>query len=157
MIKKITKQLVLAASLAVASVASAENIILLSVDGDQEKIEFSEIQNFAVVHTDSTSTFTVNKKDGSTKENIRLFAIGDIHIAKATNIVSATDAISVYPNPVSDKLLIHGAGDSPMVYIMNANGEIVMQSKGSEVVVSSLPEGLYLVKVGGLFAKFLKK
>lgn len=157
MIKRVTKQIVLVSSLVAASVASAESLILLGEDGSQEKIEFSEIQNLTVVNTDSIASFTVNKKDGAKRENIRLFAIGDLQMAKTVNNSSLTETISVYPNPVAERLRIYGAGELPMVYIMNVNGETVMTSKGSEVFVSSLPEGTYLIKVGGLYAKFLKK
>lgn len=157
MVKKVIKNLLIATCLTVANVVSAENLILLGVDGFQDKVEFTQIQNFVVINSDSISTFTANMKDGTKKENIRLFTTKEMQMAKTVDKTAIADSISIFPNPVSDKLRIYGAGESPKVYIMNMNGEIVIESKGSEVIVSSLSEGIYLVKVGGLFAKFLKK
>lgn len=157
MVKSFTKQLALASALSVTSIASAaDHLTLLGADENQEKIEFSNIQNFTVANTNSVPSFTVNKKDGSATENIRLIAIGDF-MANAADVSALNESISIFPNPVSEKLKIYGAGDSPMVCITNSKGETVVEKQGTEINVSSLPEGIYWVKVGGLFAKFLKK
>ncbi len=73
-----------------------------------------------------------------------------------TDIISATDdvadeirAISVYPNPVTDRL--HLDVEIPSTYsIFDVEGNMVMTGKASHTIeVSSLPSGTYLVRWSG--------
>ena len=58
--------------------------------------------------------------------------------------------INVFPNPTSDIITMeNGSFANSFVQIMNANGSLVMQTKTaqSSIDISSLPNGIYLLKV----------
>ncbi len=58
--------------------------------------------------------------------------------------------VSVYPNPVSDYLHIdwHHTIDRPVVYqLLNAAGQVVMETKDNRMEVKSFPEGLYFLRL----------
>jgi hypothetical protein len=68
--------------------------------------------------------------------------------------------ISVYPNPVSEVLNITGAAGMEFSLI-NAQGKSVLHKRitdNQEVLpMSSLPEGVYLAKVGNYLLRIVKK
>lgn len=75
---------------------------------------------------------------------------------------SAENQLSVYPNPVSDWLTINGLdGEKCQLTICNLMGQPIMSSYDSEVNVSSLQSGIYIVYVnhngGSAALKFIKK
>ena len=56
--------------------------------------------------------------------------------------------ISVYPNPVKDKLFIQGIRETTTLEIRNINGQVIYAgniSEGEAIDVSYLPEGIYCV------------
>jgi len=53
--------------------------------------------------------------------------------------------IAVYPNPVEDWLTV--TGEFTGLTLMNMNGAVMLKSKENNVNVSSLPTGVYLLKV----------
>jgi alpha-L-fucosidase 2 len=64
-------------------------------------------------------------------------------------------AISIYPNPVSDKLQIVGLKTMSKVDIFNLQGQrILSQYTDKELNTISLPEGVYLLKVNNMRFKF---
>ena len=89
-----------------------------------------------------------------------LDAIGVIH-DEAHNAVSdfGEDAVSVYPNPVVDKLYIKG-DNVQSVEVYNLVGQQVMTSANEVLDLSNLTEGVYFVRVvcdGGMFTKRIVK
>jgi Secretion system C-terminal sorting domain len=65
--------------------------------------------------------------------------------------------LAVYPNPVSSLLnVVYTEGSS--FQILNLLGQQVLTGKtASQVDVSALPQGTYILKVGAEQAKFLKQ
>lgn len=61
-------------------------------------------------------------------------------------------SFSIYPNPATDNFIIDCAnGQSPDLFVYNIIGEIVLQKEltgnKNEVDISSLPKGIYVIKV----------
>jgi hypothetical protein len=75
-------------------------------------------------------------------------AFGNIH-----NVSTGIDAISVvdftiYPNPVKDMLQINtGNRELEFVNVVDLTGRIYIKARKNTIDVSSLPEGVYLVKL----------
>ena len=59
--------------------------------------------------------------------------------------LSAMNSLQVYPNPAQDVIYIHGEFESIGFY--DAQGRQIFVSKQSRIDVSSLSEGVYLLKV----------
>ena len=70
--------------------------------------------------------------------------------------------ISIYPNPVKDKLLIQGLSNISKVYIYNVLGKLVLSKiNSSEIYLDNLESGIYIIKIRvdnrDVIRKFIKK
>jgi hypothetical protein len=64
----------------------------------------------------------------------------------------------IYPNPATDRLTIKGFGDSTPHSVRAMSGQLYINGIGSQVDVSQLPAGMYVLTVdGGSRYKFVKK
>ena len=70
-------------------------------------------------------------------------------------------SISVYPDPVSDRLYISGVSQSATLTVSDMTGRIYMIQREHEMDVSALPSGIYLLRiqdgVGFIVRKFAKE
>jgi len=56
--------------------------------------------------------------------------------------------ISIYPNPVKDKLYIQGLSNTSKVSIYNVLGKLVLsETTKSEIDVDNLQSGIYIIKI----------
>lgn len=60
-------------------------------------------------------------------------------------VLSDTDTLMVYPNPVSDVLYITEKVKSLQLY--NSNGQLVVQTREQQLNVNPLPAGIYVAKI----------
>ena len=73
------------------------------------------------------------------------------------------EIVKIYPNPAYSKVLIHTASNESLekVTITDMTGKIVKQletqNSTSEIDVTTLPKGIYFVKVGNTTQKLIKK
>jgi endonuclease/exonuclease/phosphatase family metal-dependent hydrolase len=68
------------------------------------------------------------------------------------------NALAVYPNPAGDRLTFAGAGDNGVIGIYDVTGrQIRCETNGDTVDVSGLPSGIYVLKVGSRYGRFVKK
>lgn len=76
--------------------------------------------------------------------------INDIQVVADGVIVGVDDVddanVSIYPNPVSSMLRVEGQGIE-QVEIIDVNGRVVMNTKGGDINVSDLADGIYMVRV----------
>ncbi len=75
--------------------------------------------------------------------------IDDISISgTAVNAIENVNDVNVniYPNPVSSVLRVEGEGIE-QVEVIDVNGRVVMNTKGGSINVSSLADGVYMVRV----------
>ena len=73
----------------------------------------------------------------------------------ATGNVEA-NTILVYPNPTHDVLMIQGI-DAQTLRVYDLQGRLLMQENGTQVRVSQLAEGTYLLQIGTQVVRFIKK
>jgi len=89
-------------------------------------------------------------------------------LSNSYGLISGTDdflyeMIRIYPNPVSNILYVEGITENVRFTIINYQGRIIQHKllKGNRVDLSSLKEGIYLIKFetgsGNLTRKFLKQ
>ena len=65
-------------------------------------------------------------------------------------------SIIVYPNPTQDVLYIQGI-DAQILRIFNMQGNMLQTSEGTQVSVSHLPTGTYLLQIGTQVVRFIKQ
>lgn len=70
-----------------------------------------------------------------------------------------TNSVTLYPNPVSDRLFIKSTETIKAVTIYNVNGQLIKQvnTLGESIDVTSLPSGLYFVKINTVNGETTKK
>lgn len=72
--------------------------------------------------------------------------------------VPKTNALMITPNPALNSITIKGVSESNQYQVFCSTGACVLNGKGSEVNVSSLESGMYMLSVDtNRCAKFLKK
>jgi hypothetical protein len=74
------------------------------------------------------------------------------------------NAISLYPNPVIDNLIVNNLNNESKIYFYNLNGILMIykfaETANEKIDVSSLPKGVYTIKIsdntGTKFSKIIK-
>ena len=64
--------------------------------------------------------------------------------------------IVVYPNPTQDMLMIQGIEAQPL-RVYDLQGRMLLQQEGTQIGVSQLSEGTYLLQIGTQVVRFIKK
>lgn len=76
-----------------------------------------------------------------------------------SNVAMTTTSISLYPNPATDNITVSGANGD--YQIIDMEGRIVQSGLLNEestcVSLTTIPEGVYLLKAGNISAKFVKR
>ena len=68
----------------------------------------------------------------------------------------SSETIVVYPNPTQDILMIKGI-DYQTLRVYDMQGRLLKVESGSQINVSSLAEGTYLLQIGTQVVRFIKK
>lgn len=66
-------------------------------------------------------------------------------------------AILVYPNPVSEYIIVSGIDDGDEILVYGLEGTIVSRTKNNIVNVREFPSGNYILTVKNQSVKFIKK
>lgn len=129
-------------------------MVAVSADGDETTYALLDVKRIEVDKTSSSVSMSVLLNDG-TKEG----SYQKLLFAKEITSVEGLGEVSVYiyPNPVSNVLNICGVDDSAVLSVFNLSGKCVMQEKGTEIDVTSLLQGTYILRVNNQYVKFIKK
>lgn len=138
-------------------VAAESTVEMIFADGGKDTIPFSTLQNVLIVNNGEKTTLTLNTRNGESITGVGSFFLVGESTNGVTNLSNGKNTITLYPTPVFDQLHIIGAGENPKATIINANGLVVQETKGSDVEVSTLPEGFYVISVSGKHVRFFKK
>lgn len=88
-------------------------------------------------------------------DNVRKIVFSNESITTALeNVENGT--IIVYPNPTQDVLYIQGI-DAQILRIFNMQGNMLQTTEGTQVSVSHLPTGTYLLQIGTQVVRFIKQ
>ena len=79
----------------------------------------------------------------------------------STTDFSKTKSLKIYPNPTKDFIIIQTEKISPKIDILDASGKLILSknptSNTHKIDVSSLPKGVYIVKIGEESTKLVKE
>ena len=134
----------------------ATNLVLLKSDGSQQLQDVALIGKWVFVGED----LQLLDKQGNTLAVEPLAGIKKITFAisgaqTATGNVEG-NTILVYPNPTHDMLMIQGI-EAQTLRVYDLQGRLLMQENGTQVGVSQLAEGTYLLQIGTQVVRFIKK
>jgi photosystem II stability/assembly factor-like uncharacterized protein len=136
-----------------ASVIAAHTNYCMAVNNDSLKIIFTD-NAAASWSLDPLPSQFIGAVDGAITPNGNAYLINEGIIFKRTPFINTTglsessgknNSLTIYPNPVSDKLTIV-SGSTTLFGMYNCLGELVLTTKNGEINVSDLPKGVYLVK-----------
>jgi uncharacterized protein YjdB len=124
-------------------------------------ITASSGQRIYFYYTYSLPTGGENNTSGN-KHNFIVGSCGTLVTARQ-NIDSAiigaqaTSELSIFPNPTQSEIYIKNGGVAVAYVILNSNGSTVLKGTGDKVDVSTLPVGLYFIKVKSAVFRFVKQ
>ena len=128
--------------------------VAVSADGYKTTYALLDIKRIEINATNSKASMTILNKDGvySSEYQKILFA------ESATDIEElGISSIFVFPNPVSNTLYIQGIDDDASLEVYNLTGKSVIKDKGTELDVTSLNQGTYILRINNQYVKFIKK
>lgn len=99
-------------------------------------------------------------KDGNVLATEPLANIKKITFSVSGSMTSVEDVqpsnIVVYPNPTQDVLMIQGI-EAQALRVYDLQGRMLLQQEGTQIGVSQLSEGTYLLQIGTQVVRFIKK
>ena len=134
-------------------------IITLSADGSEATYALTNVQKIVFEENDDVATMTVKMKSGGDLSGVSSvsFAFGQVGV----EYLKPESSVFVYPNPVKTNLTVAGTDKNARINLLNLNGallqSIITQDNTTEIDVSSLQQGLYLLQVGNQTVKFIKQ
>ena len=130
------------------------NIVAVSADGYNTTYALAEVNRINVIADANSASMTIVDKDGNQ------FA-GYVKILFAEKETSIEELgftqVYVFPNPVVNTLTIQGVDENTPLEVYNLTGASVLQDKGTELDVTSLSQGTYILRINNQYVKFIKK
>ena len=136
-----------------AAIIAANTNYCMAVNNDSLRIIFTD-NSAASWSLDPVPSQFIGAVDGAITANGNAFLINEGIIFKRTPFINTTglgdlngenNPLTIYPNPVSDKLTIE-SNSTTQFGIYNSLGELVLTTKSGQINVSYLSKGVYLVK-----------
>ncbi|MBQ8019123.1 MAG: T9SS type A sorting domain-containing protein [Paludibacteraceae bacterium] len=139
--------------------ANADTILSVEYnDGNNSKEQMEKLSKIAF---DKSGNMTFVYNNGDTKDfgilsNTQKIIFSEGVLANVDDRSSAS-SIHVFPNPTEESIKVVGLADGESVKIYNLVGTLVLVSQSSEINVSHLADGQYLVVVGNSIIKLIKR
>lgn len=131
-----------------------ERVIAISSDGAQGSYLLAQVKRIDMTITETSTSMTVLCKNNYSQTGVQkiLFSTPITEIKEI-----GVNNVYVYPNPVSHTLYIEGVSDETPLYIFNLAGQCISQEYGSEIDVTFLHQGTYILRINQQHVKFIKK
>ena len=129
------------------------DLVLLRSDGSQQLQDIATIGKWVYVGDD----LQLLSHDGEVLAQEPVMNIRKIMFAESTSTENiSANQILIYPNPTQDVLLINGI-EAQDLRVFDLQGRLLKTENGTQVNVSDLAEGTYLLQVGTQVVRFIKK
>ena len=134
--------------------AECESMVAISADGDKTTYALANVERINVIADATSASMTVVDNDGN-----QFAGYMKILFAESATDVEELDITSVYiyPNPVVNTLSIQGVDENTSLEVYNLTGKSVLKNKGTELDVTSLTQGTYILRINNQYVKFIKK
>lgn len=130
------------------------NMVAVSADGDKTTYALANVNRINVIADASSASMTVVDKDGN-----EFAGFVKILFAEAPTDIEELGFTQVYlfPNPVVNTLNIQGVDENTPLEVYNLTGKSLLKDKGTELDVTSLSQGTYILRINNQYVKFIKK
>ena len=134
----------------------ATNLVLLKSDGSQQLQDIASIGKWVYLGDD----LQLLSHNGEVLAQEPLMSIRKITFTESS-VPSSTENITsahivIYPNPTQDVLIINGI-EVQVLRVFDLQGHLLKTEKGTQINVSNLSEGIYLLQLGTQVVRFIKK
>lgn len=132
----------------------SENMVAVSADGNKTTYALATVSRINVIADANSASMTVVDKDGN-----QFAGYVKILFAEAPTDIEELGFTQVYvfPNPVVNTLTIQGVDENTPLEVYNLTGASVLHDKGTELDVTSLSQGTYILRINNQYVKFIKK
>ena len=138
---------------------AATDLVLLKIDGTQQLQDIATIGKWVYVGDD----LQLLSHDGSVLAQEPALNIRKITFAESSGTNTPTSmeniqstSVVIYPNPSQDMLIVSGI-EAQTLRVFDMQGRLLKAENGTQVHVSDLAEGTYLLQVGTQVVRFIKK
>ena len=133
----------------------AMQLVIEPQSGTDMQLDIARIGKWVFVHNELQLLDKAGNLLASEQiNNIRKITFSDL-TSDAENVPSE-NAIFVYPNPTQDVLIIQGV-QAQVLRVYDMQGKLVITERGTQVHVSDLSNGIYLLQIGTQVVRFIKK
>lgn len=138
---------------------AATDLVLVKIDGAQQLQDIATIGKWVYVGDD----LQLLSHDGSVLAQEPVLNIRKITFAESSGTDTPTSmeniqstSVVIYPNPSQDMLIVSGI-EAQALRVFDMQGRLLKVENGTQVYVSDLAEGTYLLQVGTQVVRFIKK
>ena len=143
-------------TLGFASLMIAQNVTFTIVKTDGVSTSY-DMSSDAKIYYSDTQLFL--KSNGETV-SYNLLELRKAYFTAPQDVEEVDyQELTIYPNPAKDVLRINNLTDNQLVTIYSINGAVVKKiiaSGDTEIDISNLNAGIYIIGVGNEFSKFIK-
>lgn len=75
--------------------------------------------------------------------------------ATTTNYTLQSNVLRVYPNPASEVVFVEGLLEPTMISLISMSGQLIKSEQGTQLNVSDVPQGVYLLLVDNFVSKLI--
>ena len=152
------RNILMGISLLCATAANAADLKWAMTTQDGQSVFMNQVGY--ILYTDGSSTMSIVKTDNSTIEDVTKVSFAKLDATGITNVV-ANNGISLLSRVVEGSITITGCKEGQTVTVVSAGGAVKVQTvtRGdhTNVDVSRLASGVYMLSVGKTTVKFIKK
>ena len=138
---------------------TATDLVLVKIDGTQQLQDIATIGKWVYVGDD----LQLLSHDGAVLAQEPALNIRKITFAESSGTDTPTSmeniqstSVVIYPNPSQDMLIVSGI-EAQALRVFDMQGRLLKVENGTQVHVSDLAEGTYLLQVGTQVVRFIKK
>ena len=146
-------------ALLIGAQVAATNLVLLKTDGTQQLLDIATIGKWVYVGDD----LQLLSHDGVVLAQEPALNIRKITFAESSGTDTPTSmeniqstSVVIYPNPSQDMLIVSGI-EAQTLRVFDMQGRLLKAENGTQVHVSDLAEGTYLLQAGTQVVRFIKK
>lgn len=146
-------------ALLIGAQVAATDLVLLKTDGTQQLQDIATIGKWVYVGDD----LQLLSHDGAVLAQEPALNIRKITFAESSGTDTPTSmdniqstSVVIYPNPSQDMLIVNGI-EAQALRVFDMQGRLLKAENGTQVHVSDLAEGTYLLQVGTQVVRFIKK
>ena len=152
------RKLLFALFIACATVANAADLKWAMTTQKGESDFMDEVGY--ILYSDGSSVMSIVKKNNTAIEDVTKVTFAQLDPSGISNVM-ADKSVTVLSRAVDSVLRISGCKDGLTASVVSASGAVVAQfttnSGKTEIDVSSLSTGIYVLVVGNTSIKFIKK